>query len=251
DSCDVFVHGYAELSVALLSDFAPVTPAAASSGVLRALVVAGSPEPSSADLVRRLAAKADYVVAADAGANVLMEAGITPDVFCGDADSAADDAARWARAVAQRDIRFPSEKYATDLSLAIDCARHEAARRSARLEITLTCATGGRPDHALAVVGQLAHAADASPKLVEDAFTCRVLSPEGCPLWQLPEDSEGRIFSAISVAEGTVASERGLKWELDHKRLPLLGDEGVSNVVASSAATVECHAGRLAAFLLR
>ncbi|WP_418844329.1 thiamine diphosphokinase [Parafannyhessea umbonata] len=251
DSCDVFVHGYAELSVALLNDFAPAAPEAASSGVLRALVVAGSPEPSSADLVRRLAAQADYVVAADAGANVLMDAGITPDVFCGDADSAADDAARWARAVAQRDIRFPSEKYATDLSLAIDCARHEAARRSSRLELTLTCATGGRPDHALAVVGQLAHAADASPELVEDAFACRVLSPGGRPLWQLPADSEGRIFSAIAVAEGTVASERGLKWELDHKRLPLLGDEGVSNVVASSAATVECHAGRLAAFLLR
>ena len=101
------------------------------------------------------------------------------------------------------------------------------------------------------MVGQLAHAADASPELVEDAFTCRVLSPEGRPRWQLPADSEGKVFSAIAVAEGTVASERGLKWELDRKRLPLLGDEGVSNVVASNAAAVECHAGRLAAFLLR
>ena len=251
DSCDVFAHGYPELSVALLGDFAPASPAPASSSVLRALVGAGSPEPSSADLVRRLAARADYVVAADAGANVLMAAGVEPDVFCGAADSATDDAARWARSSARRDIRFPSEKYATDLSLAIDCARHEAARRSARLELTLTCATGGRPDHALAVVGQLAHAADASPELVEDAFTCRVLAPKGRPRWQLPAGSVGRIFSAVAVAEGTVASERGLKWELDRKRLPLLGDEGISNVVASDEAVVECEAGRLAAFLLR
>ena len=90
-----------------------------------------------------------------------------------------------------------------------------------------------------------------SPELVEDAFTCRVLAPKGRPRWQLPAGSVGRIFSAVAVAEGTVASERGLKWELDRKRLPLLGDEGISNVVASDEAVVECEAGRLAAFLLR
>ena len=45
-------------------------------------------------------------------------------------------------------------------------------------------------------------------------------------------------------------SERGLKWELDQRELPPLGDEGVSNVVTSAAAEVVCHAGTLAVFLL-
>ena len=45
-------------------------------------------------------------------------------------------------------------------------------------------------------------------------------------------------------------SERGFKWELDHRELLLLGDEGISNVVTSATASVECHAGAVAAFLL-
>ena len=113
----------------------------------------GSPEPSSVELVRALAAGADYVVVADRGAEVLFQAGVRPNVFCGDADSVSPEVAAWAHGQASTDIRFPVEKYATDLALAIDCARHEAARQGARLHLTLTCATGGRPDHQLAVLG--------------------------------------------------------------------------------------------------
>lgn len=256
-ACDILVHGYPELSVARLDDYAaPAAPGAGDAAqpagdTLRALVVAGSPQVSSPELVARLASHADYVIAADGGADALMRAGARPDVFCGDADSATSDAVAWARSVVGRDIAFPVEKYATDLALAIDCARHEAARRGARLQLTVTSASGGRPDHALAVIGQLAAAADASPLLAEDGFSCRVLSPKGLATWRLGGEDVGRRFSAIAVAEGTVASERGLKWELDHRALPLLGDEGVSNVVAAPGASVTCHAGRLACFLLK
>lgn len=251
---DILVHGYTELSVALLDDYAApaaTVPQASDDGhTLRALVVAGSPQASSPRLVSDLASRADYVIAADGGADVLMRAGVRPDVFCGDADSASGDAVAWARSVAGRDIAFPVEKYATDLALAIDCARHEAARRNARLELTVTSASGGRPDHALAVIGQLAAVSEASPLLAEDGFACRVLSPEGLATWKLSEGDVGSTFSAIAVAEGTVASERGFKWELDHRALPLLGDEGVSNVVVAPDSAVTCHAGRLACFLI-
>ena len=142
----------------------------------------GSPEPSSVELVRALAAGADYVVAADRGAEVLFQAGVRPNVFCGDADSVSPEVAAWA----------PVEKYATDLALAIDCARHEAARQDARLHLTLTCATGGRPDHQLAVLGLLAMHADASPRVVEDGVEYRVLSPLGTRDWRI--DVPGATF---------------------------------------------------------
>jgi thiamine pyrophosphokinase len=245
---DVFVHGYAELSLALIDDFAACDPARLR-GETRVLVVDGSPLPSSPELVASLAADADYVVAADKGAEALLAAGVAADIFCGDADSVSEEAAEWARARSSAEILFPSEKYDTDLGLALACARHEAARRGTSARVTVTCASGGRPDHALAVVGLLAQNADLSPRIVEDGYECRVLSPDGMASWRIG-GREGATFSLVALREGTVASERGFRWELDHRSLGLLADLGISNVVASDAAEVECHAGVVAAYLI-
>ena len=145
---------------------------------------------------------------------------------------------------------FPAEKYATDLALALDCARHEAARREAPLALTLTCASGGRPDHALAVVGLLANAGSSSARIVEDGYEMRVVSAEGESSWELGEDAVGRTFSAVAVAPGTRVDERGMRWELDDKPMGLLDDLGISNVVTSADARITCRAGAVAAFLL-
>lgn len=219
---------------------------------MHALIVDGSPEPSSLELVERLVRASDYVIAADRGAVLLHELGIVPDVFCGDDDSADGASSAWAHEGVRTDIRYPSEKYATDLALAIDCARHEAARREARLELSVTCATGGRLDHQLAVVGLLAQHVDALPRLVEDGYECRFLSPLGRDVWEVGKDAQvGATFSVLALREGTVVSERGMRWELDHHELALLEDRGVSNIVASADALVTCEEGIVAAYLLR
>ena len=145
-------------------------------------------------------------------------------------------------------------KYATDLSLALDCARHEAARQSRALSLTLTCASGGRPDHALAVVGLLAELAQegaACARLVEDASELRILAPAGQAEWRLGADACGRTFSAVAVAPNTRIDEKGLKWELADKPMGLLDDLGISNVVVDADACVTCRSGAVAAFLLR
>lgn len=249
-AADIAIHEWAELTPALLDDFADSGGAQGAQTACRVLVVCGSPEPSSPELVARLADASDYVIACDAGAVCCREAGVAPHAFVGDGDSTDPETLNWARAVAARSITFPPEKYATDLALAIDAARHEAARRAARLELTFTCASGGRPDHALAVIGQLLKVKDAAPRMVEDAFELRILAPEGTPVWQLPQDAAGRTLSIVPLAQPTVVSERRLQWELDHRELPLLGDEGISNVVAGPDGEVECHAGALAVYLL-
>ena len=105
-------------------------------------------------------------------------------------------------------------------------------------------------DHALAVFGVLAANGDLAPVLVEDAFECRVLSPRGRMSWRLGPDAEGRGFSFVALADGTVVSERGMRWELDHFRVDALRDRGISNVVVAPDAGVTCHEGILAAFLL-
>ncbi|WP_455136952.1 thiamine diphosphokinase [Thermophilibacter sp.] len=246
--CDIYAHGWEELSLARIRDYE--RPAGAVSGALEALVVAGSPEPSASALVARLAATADYVVCADRGADACRAAGVAPDVYCGDSDSASPEADAWARTAASTCIGFPSEKYATDLALALDCARHEASRRGEALRLTLTCATGGRPDHALAVLGQLARSGAAAARQVEDGFEMRVVSADADASWELGEAAVGRTFSAVAVAPGTRIDERGMRWELSDHPMGLLDDLGVSNVVTSADASVTCRAGAVAAFLL-
>ena len=227
---------------------AAVDPAAAP---LKALVVAGSPEPSSPALVAALAAAANYIVAADKGADALFAASIAPQVFVGDFDSVGEKAAAWAHACAATDISFPAEKYATDLSLAIGCAAHEAARRGAPLDLTVTCATGGRLDQQLAVVGLLAQAPAAAARLVEDSFEMRVLAPTGTPDWELEDAAPGQTFSVIALAPGTRVDIQGAKWPLQNYSLPLLADLGISNVVERKGAKVTCKCGCLAVVLLK
>ena len=233
----VVFRGYEGLAMADLEGLAP--------RVLHALVVGGSPQPSSARLVSELSERADVVIAADGGADVLMSAGVVPNVFCGDEDSASTDACAWAHEHVETVVRHPVEKDETDLGLCTALARDEAERRGVALRLTFTCVSGGRPDHALAVWGVVAHAADAFPTVVEDDYACHVLSPLGAPAWRLT-GREGATVSAIALASDTVASAWGMRWNLDRRPMELLADVGVSNRVASANAGFRCHSGVLA-----
>lgn len=250
---------------------------------MRVLLVAGSPEPSSPELVARLAGEVDLVCAVDRGAEACRAADVVPDAFCGDADTVSAETLAWVRDAAssasvgdassseelvvpagyERDVPeirgltgaigvrvFPPAKYDTDLSLGFSCARQLAAERGEGLELVVTCASAGRMDHALAVFGVLAANADLAPTLVEDAFTCKVLAPQGQACWELPAEARGRHFSFVALADATVVSERGMRWELDHFKVNALRDRGISNVVEARNATITCHEGVLAAFLI-
>lgn len=258
---DILVHGYAELSLALIRNYQPHT--AAGHRPLDVLVVDGSPQSSSAELVRHLAQAADYTIAVDRGAEALHQAGIRPDLFCGDSDSVSSDDAGWASKVSCDEVHLPSEKYVTDLGLAIWCARNEAARQGRTLRLTLTCATGGRPDHALGVLGLLAQNADTCPRVVEDDVEWRILSPDGASAWQLRDSfaaasgsgqaaapNNAPTFSVVALRPHTVVSETGARWNLDHRELDLLGDTGISNV-ATDDTRVECHSGIAVVYLLK
>ena len=251
-NCDIFAHGWEELSLELLRDYERPAKGSGHNPALKVLVVAGSPRLSSPALISRLARQAGYVIATDRGAEALMAADITPDVFCGDADTASEDSAQWARACAKKDIRFPKDKYATDLSIAFDCAEHEAHRRGAPLSLTLTCASGGRPDHFLGVIGQLAIHSKDEVYIVDDAdstpYEGRVL--RGGQTWHLGSQAIGKTFSAIALKEGTTISEHGMRWNLEHSQMRAFSDVGISNRVEASGACASCHTGMLACFLI-
>ena len=112
----------------------------------KVLVVCGSPVVVSADLLRRLAGECDHVVAVDRGLDALLDAGLSCDVYVGDADTVSDVGRALVDAAEAFEVeRHDPYKDYTDLALALDSVR----RRWPGAEVVATCATGGRPDMAL------------------------------------------------------------------------------------------------------
>lgn len=199
---------------------------------------------ASPELLRHLAGECDHVVAVDRGLDALLGTGLGCDVYVGDADTVSDAGRALVDAAEAFEVeRHDPYKDYTDLALALDSVR----RRWAGAEVVATCATGGRPDMALSVLGLLAGYADAPVWIEEDEVTARILHQD--ETWTI-ENAEGKTFSIIAIAPNTEISEHGLEWELDHSLLGLLADTGISNIVRSTA-KIEVHTGTAIAYLLR
>lgn len=205
-------------------------------------MVCGSPVVASTDLLRRLAGECEHVVAVDRGLDALLGAGLGCDVYVGDADTVSDAGRALVDAAEAFEVeRHDPYKDYTDLALALDSVR----RRWPGAEVITTCATGGRPDMALSVLGLLANYKDAPVWIAEDETTARIL--RAGEFWTI-ENATGKTFSIIAIAPNTEISEHGLEWELNHAPLGLLADTGISNVVRSKA-TIQVHTGTAIAYL--
>jgi len=180
----------------------------------------------------------------DRGLDALLGAGLGCDVYVGDADTVSDAGRALVDAATDFEVeRHDPYKDYTDLALALDSVR----RRWPGAELVATCATGGRPDMALSVLGLLAGYEDAPVWIAEDKVVARFL--RAGESWTI-EGHEGSTFSIIAIAPNTEVSEHGLEWELDHSPLGLLADTGISNVVRSTA-QITVHQGTAIAYLLR
>ena len=194
--------------------------------------------------MRRLAGECGHVVAVDRGLDALLGAGLGCDVYVGDADTVSDAGRALVEVATDFEVerQDPYKDY-TDLALALDSVR----RRWPGAEVVATCATGGRPDMALSVLGLLAGYEDAPVWIAEDETTARIM--HGGESWII-ENAEGKTFSIIAIAPKTEVSEHGLEWELDHSSLGLLADTGISNVVRKTA-KIQVHTGTAIAYLYK
>lgn len=209
----------------------------------KVLIVCGSPVVASAELLRQLAGECDHIVAVDRGLDALLAAGLSCDVYVGDADTVSDAGRALVDAATDFEVeRHNPYKDYTDLALALDAIR----RRWPGAELYATCATGGRPDMALSVLGLLASYKDAPVWIAEDEVTAMIL--HAGESWTI-EGHEDSTFSIVAIAPNTEVSEHGLEWELDHSPLGLLADTGISNVVRETA-KIEVHQGVAIGFLL-
>lgn len=197
---------------------------------LHAWVVAGgeSPEPA---LLEELAPP-QLIVAADSGADVALGLGLKVDVVVGDFDSVTPAGA----AAAPEQRRFPTDKDATDLALALAEARDRGAE-----SLSVVGGSGGRLDHLLANVAVLAGDELASVRVDALMGSAR--------LWVVRRRAtiRGSVGGLVTLLAhgGPAAGVRttGLRWALAGETLAAGSSRGVSNVFAAPEATVTLESG--------
>jgi thiamine pyrophosphokinase len=216
----------------------------------RVLLVDGSPQANPPELVAGLAEDCDLVLAIDRGAEVCRAADLVPDALVGDMDTVTAETRDWMRERGVHEETFEVEKDYTDLSLAFDVADLMVKEKGGSDWMPIvTCASGGRPDHFLGVIGVLKKHADLQPLLFEQGYEAFVLSPDGRASWDIGEMGRGKEFSLVAL-EDSVVSEENMYWELDHERIGALIDRGISNDVTTGMARVTCHEGCVLAMLI-
>lgn len=203
---------------------------------MNALLVCAAPLPGFAPLLAELIHSHDLIVGVDAGGGLCLEAGIVPDLVVGDLDSIDENDARSliGRGVDTR--RFPADKDVTDLDLAIDLCRARGVSA-----ITLTCATSGRLDHTLAVMGSVARNTDLCPQVEEPGMRGWFLAPGAQRTVRL--SGPGTTVSVVALISQAVVSCTGVTWPLDSHTLEPLSSYGVSNVITAESAVISVHDG--------
>jgi thiamine pyrophosphokinase len=192
---------------------------------VKVLLVCAAPVLGTSALLPRLAAAADLVVAVDGGGSVCLEAGVLPDIVLGDFDSLSSADLDRLREMGASILKFPAEKDASDLELAVAEVRGRGAT-----SLVLTAATSGRLDHAVAVLGVMSAARDLSPTIVEPELEVWALSPEGRVSLDL--SGAGATISLLPLGGPAVVSVSGVVWELDEVELDPTSSRGLSNRIA-------------------
>lgn len=181
----------------------------------------------------------DYLIGADGGTRHALALGLRPHAVVGDLDSLEPDTVAALAAQGVEIERYPVAKDQTDLELAI-----EAGLAAGASEILLLGALGGRLDQTLANLLILAQRHWPVPlRLAEGEQLAQVLRGGEClTLHAAP----GSTVSAIPLSTTvTGITYTGLVYPLVDATLAIGSTRGVSNVVASSPATVTIKEGVL------
>ncbi|GMR02038.1 MAG: thiamine diphosphokinase [Acidimicrobiia bacterium] len=181
----------------------------------------------------------DLVIAADSGYDLCHTLGFDVDLIVGDLDSiTAEGLARATEAGVPID-RYPTDKDASDLELAL-----QAAVRAGAMQIAIYGGEGGRGAHLIAVALGLASRAwediDLSWHIGNDTVhpvlphrPLSLTAPHNTPITILP------------VGDATGVTTIGLRWRLEDDALPRGTSRGLSNIVQGGAYTISLTDGAL------
>ncbi|MFQ6090488.1 MAG: thiamine diphosphokinase [Candidatus Bipolaricaulia bacterium] len=190
------------------------------------------------EFLPELAARADYIIAADGGFAKAKGLQIKVDLVIGDLDSLGPGEREALAESGTETITFPEEKDQTDLELALDRA---IALRPGR--IVLFGALGARLDQGLANIFLLERAARAGIAAEIIAGRERI-----CLVHERLE-LEAEVGDLVSLLPLSAAARSvrtwGLKYQLDGEDLHRASSRGISNEVVALPAGVELREGLL------
>jgi thiamine pyrophosphokinase len=191
------------------------------------------------DLLRRVAGRADLVVAADGGALHALAAGVVPDLVVGDMDSLGEEGTRRVGERGATLERHPSRKDKMDGHLAV-----LAAGKRGVTDLDLLCAVGGRLDavfalpHLLLAAGRMeiratVFAAWGEMLVVEDGSR-KVVGASG---------ESVSVFPLTGTAEDVTLE--GFEYPLEGARIEAGDTLGFHNEMAAGEARVAVGRGAL------
>ena len=195
-------------------------------------------EPPSRALTTRLVRSADYIIAADGGAETARRYGIRPDAIVGDLDSITPSTKKF---FSSSLILHFSRQDNTDLEKSLDFA---AARRFRK--VTIIAATGGRLDFTLgnlSVIWNYTRYLDM--EFVGDGWRAMPVGPG-----RRMSAPAGTIVSLIPFGNCQGITLTGLQYPLSNASMGL-GDIGVSNAVVASPFSVRVRAGNMLLLVLQ
>lgn len=190
----------------------------------RVLGVLGGAAPDRKRLVN-WASTAQLILAADSGADVLLEAGVVPHIVVGDLDSLQSEPKLLP------DVRQNLALDSTDCDKLLSVALMEGA-----VAITVMAAEGDLPDHALASL----HSFAKSPLKI------RIVYRRGFGYILKPEETRrtlagGRV-SLLPITSSLV-SLTGVRWPLDHVLIEPTGASSISNEAKADEVVASVHQG--------
>lgn len=204
---------------------------------MRGIIFAGGEAPS-ADFIKSLVKKDDYIICLDSGLEYADMAGVTPSVILGDFDSVSEATLEKYRAKNITVNTFPADKDFTDMELGIS----EAVRAGVD-ELILIGALGGRIDHALGNIDNMLQALNAGIKTaIYDERQHIFLLNSGRSFHY----KKGTVVSLIpfsGIVEGV--STQNLTYPLKNEALIKGYSRGVSNTFTEDTAVIDFKSGIL------
>jgi thiamine pyrophosphokinase len=203
------------------------------SGTGIALVVANGTLPEI-HLLSSLLSHGPFVLAADGGADKLLEIGIIPDAVLGDFDSVSAD-------LPQSIVRLPApDQNFTDLDKSIAYLQGEGYGT-----IWLTGVTGNRLDHtygALSVLVKYGQTVDIA--LIDSIGSARLIDEMYSA--NLPV---GTTLSLLPLGDVSGITTTGLQWNLTDETLSPGIRDGISNKTIAADVTITVKAGPLIVYI--
>ena len=200
------------------------------------VLILANGEWGNATRLRRLADRADRIVAADGAWAKAVAAGIPVDLVIGDLDSLTDEQKTSLRESGVEVRVHPPDKDFTDLDLALDHALGLSPTK-----LIVFGAFGGRIDHTLANVLLLERAVErgVGVELIADGETAWLIRGG----FTLPIGRAGDRVSLIPLSDEAVVRTDGLRYRLDDEPLVRASARGISNVIEEIPVRIAVRSG--------